>query len=101
MCDELDDSCLGFRAEGRYRLHHKIQGSGLCWSPDLRVAISLWLNALSILKTVTRLRASERLYPLSSHMIIAYRSGYPNSELMKAAFGLAERSSTVRLQDAC
>jgi hypothetical protein len=76
-------------------LHPKIQASGLRWSPDLRIAFSLGLNALSILKTVTHLRAAETLYPLSSHMIVADRSGYPNSDLMKAAFGLAERSSTA------
>jgi hypothetical protein len=69
-------------------LHTKIDESGLTWSPDLRIAFSLRLNALSILKARKELPIAGRTYKLTPAMIVAGKTNYPDPVELRRAFNL-------------
>lgn len=70
-------------------LHKKIEESGLTWAPDLRIALALKLNGLSILKATKELPVAGRTYRLTPQMIVAGKSNYPECSGVRLAFGLA------------
>lgn len=91
------------RSSGRYDdlvrltltsfLQRKIAASGLTWSPDLRIAFSLRLNALAIMRAITYLSIGSRAHPLSANMIAVSSSNYPDAARLRQAYSLGGRGS--------
>jgi hypothetical protein len=72
-------------------LLEKLESRSFSWSPDLRIAFSVRLNALAVISGLdSKLSLGGRTFPLSSDLIAVNGAGYPDGRKLRALFGGAE-----------
>ena len=68
-------------------LQAKIDASQLTWSPDIRIAFSVELNARSILKATSHLSFGGRPYAISPQLIAVNEAHYPDARRLRKIHG--------------
>jgi len=69
-----------------------LRSSSLKWSPDLRIAFSVKLNAHAVIRALGgRLDLNGAVFDLSENLIAVTGAGYPDAEKLRALFQGKER----------
>jgi hypothetical protein len=68
-------------------IQEALQSSSLKWSPDLRIAFSVKLNAHAVIRALGgRLDLNGAVFDLSERLIAVSGAGYPDAEKLRALF---------------
>jgi hypothetical protein len=70
-------------------LQEKLDSTSLSWSPCLRIAFSVHLNALAVMKALRHeLSLGGRRFALSSKLIAVNGAGYPDGDKLRSIWGI-------------